>query len=133
MAAAIGLSKLETDSLQAAARMIAEEVQAAVGDSPTTVEQDEEELQAIKQCRERVGEHGDVEGLRDGKKCPSDIVEWGGALQMAVEFRLARKRLTRKVMKRLSEDCFEERGGDKKMPRTESPEDEEGERFEDEL
>ena len=96
---AVGMTENEQDSMKAAVETLTKELDRLRKTFSSTIEEDEVELARVKNCR-------GSKGIDDGLACPSDVREWGPALEMAILFRVTRKKLIKAVHSRLTEDCL---------------------------
>ena len=99
----------EEESLKAVASMLVQELEDRLKGFSTTLQEDEMLLSDMQRCTAQAGDQGEVRVLSDEAECTGDELddEWGHALQMAVEYRIERKRLIHRVILRLATDCAE--------------------------
>ena len=95
----VGLTEYEQDSMKAAVETLTRELDRMQQAFSSTVEEDEIELARVKRCRVS-------KDIDQSDTCPFSVREWGQGLEMAILFRLTRKKLIEAVHSRLLEDCL---------------------------
>ena len=107
------LTEAEYESLKMGASLILAQAVTMSGVYNTTIEEDEALLKDITACRAFVMAHGPEAELPNGMVCPSDIGDWGYAIEMAVKYRREKKLLLQEVVLRLNDECVNEMGEDR--------------------
>ena len=105
----MAFSPNEVESLKAVASMLVQELRDRLTGYSTTLQQDERLLSDMQRCTAQAGGQGEGRALSDEAECTESALDddWGHALQMAVEYRIERKRLIHRVIERLAKDCAE--------------------------
>ena len=106
MAHVAGLSDEEIESVRAGASLVNAQLMGLLSSFHSTTDEDEEELEALRNCRRWALHHGGLEGYEGSASCPTDVLDWGHAVDIAIQYRIERKKFLENVSNRLLKSCI---------------------------